>query len=172
LTTKTLDKAHNIGVSKNAIDHPIDQQLTEEFNIYDDDGDADADAQKEFQDIFFIYSMNGGYTGRKEEAFREFKKIRMEVELDDLVEAITSYLHDKSVEKKFNITNFLKNKIYLGYIKQKIKIYTNGAWYIGKYDKEAQVLTLQDGTQGVLKQDIFSKKLLKEEIIILGREVA
>ena len=165
---RTADKLRNCGNIETVAERSIERLSNEAFNIYDDDGGA---IEREFNNLFFIYSQNGGFTGNRTEALEAYRKIRMEVELEDLISAINFYLHDNSVDKKYNIKNFLRNKVYLNYVDLKIRLFSNGTWLVGRYNKRDE-LFYNDDTKGILKHDVFANKLIKKEIVILGREVA
>lgn len=154
--------------SHNIQNERIDErQLKQALNINDDDG---AGLKREFDNLFFIYGQNGGFTGNKEKAFDFYIQMRDKVELKDLVKSISLYLRDDSVMKKWNIENFLRNEIYLTYIDIKIKMFSNDEWLYGRYDKEKEIF-YNETIKGVLKMDVFNRKILENEIIIVGREI-
>ena len=160
------NKSHKIELLKDREGQNIKSKWDKDIIYNDDDANP---LENEFKNIFLAYSINNGFTGNQEMAFEEFKKIRLEIDIEDLLKAISLYLNDSSVDKKYNIANFLKNRIYLKYIDIKIKMFSDGDCYIGRYSKDKEIF-YNSNIRGILTKDNFNEKLLKGEIIILGRD--
>lgn len=127
------NKTQNIGVLEDGEVQHWDKAL----NIYNNNNTAWV-FDKDFNDLFFIYGANTKYKGKKEEAFAAFKNIDVDINLLKL--AAVRYLHDKDTEgKRYNLTNFLKNEIYISYLPTKIKLTLNGVERVGKYNSTTKL---------------------------------
>lgn len=134
----SINKVRNIGTFTTSTEQNEQSQPREAFNLNDnyparelrrewwDDG--------EFQDLFFIYSQNTKYVGKKEEAFAQFTRTEMNPSI--LILSAVQYLHDPDVGgKHYNLANFLKNETYLSYIPKMIKVRHGDQDIIGEYDR-------------------------------------
>jgi hypothetical protein len=121
------------------------------YNIYDDDniGQTHHLTDKDFNELFFVYRMNYKYAGKKDEAFREYLKARKRIDPKTLVKAAIAYLHDDNVQKKYNLTNFLKNEVYLSYLPNRFEVLIDGEWEAGEYDEDRE-LFVTDKSEYVL----------------------
>lgn len=128
-------KAQNIGVYEEV----AEEQPREAPNIYNNNNTKSWTFDKEFIDLFFIYGANTKYKGKKEEAFEQFQHVDIDINLLKL--AAVTYLRDQSITKKYNLTNFLKNEIYLSYIPKKIKLTLDGVDRVGIYDDSTMLFT-------------------------------
>ncbi len=146
-----------------------ERQVNKELNINDDDkGDASL-KKRLFGDLYMIYRLNTKFAGTKEEAYAEYMKLNSSISHKELVTAIILYLHDYSVSKKYNLTNFLKNEIYLNYMDKRIKVLVDGEWITGSYDSEREILTADSGTPYQLTPVRLAEKLAAEELhFIIG----
>ncbi|AZV46872.1 hypothetical protein C3L23_06170 [Nautilia sp. PV-1] len=138
-----------------------------EFNIYDDDRDAVKISNKDrakFNNLYFIYRMNTKYAGKKEEALKEYLKIKDEVSYDKLIRAAVLYLRDPNISKKYNLTNFLKNEIYLSYIPKRMRLKINGEWIEGEYKDDEQMFVGDNGFKGVLVPQRLAELFANKEL--------
>jgi len=156
-------KRENLNIEKTKWDTERDK----EFNIYDDDRDAVKISNKDrakFNDLYFIYRMNTKYAGKKEEALKEYLKIKDEVSHDKLIRAAVLYLRDPNISKKYNLTNFLKNEIYLSYIPKKMRLKINGEWIEGEYKDNEQMFVGDNGFKGVLVPQRLAELFANKEL--------
>jgi hypothetical protein len=138
-----------------------------EFNIYDDDKEAVKISNKDrakFNNLYFIYRMNTKYAGKKEEALKEYLKIKDEVSYDKLIRAAVLYLRDPNISKKYNLTNFLKNEIYLSYIPKRMRLKINGEWIEGEYKDDEQMFVGDNGFKGVLVPQRLAELFANKEL--------
>jgi len=128
-----------------------------EFNIYDDNKELSSQNlrkdKREFDEVFFIYRANTKFAGKKDEAFEEYMKIKDKVSLKELLRAIVLYLRDPSVEKRYNLKNFLKNEVFYSYLPKRMKIKIDGEWIVGTYKDDISVFEGDNGFEGVLTAD-------------------
>lgn len=98
----------------------------------------------QFNDLFFIYSMNTKFKGRKEDAYTAY--VHVDVDTDLLKLAAVQYLHDPDTAgKRYNLANFLNNQTYLSYMPKHIRLLLNGEWIAGTYDDMSGVFKSADG---------------------------
>ena len=129
-------KAQNIG----SCQQQQERQPNEAFNLNNNNNKAKWYFSPEFNDLYFIYGANTKYKGKKEEAFDVFKDMDIDVSLLKL--AAMRYLHDPDTQnRRYNLTNFLKNEIYLSYLPKKIRITINGVTRVGTYDDKTMLFT-------------------------------
>ena len=153
-------KARIYGKVKNT----AEQKPNEVFNIYDDNNIGQMQFDKHFGDLFFLYRMNTKYGGKKEEAYKEWLKIKDLIDKDQLKRAAILYLHDPHIEKKYNLANFLKNEVYLSYMPKRIKIKIKGEWKVGTYDDKEQVFVADDGYKGLLPPERLAELFAKGDL--------
>ena len=112
---------------------------------------------KEFNDLYFIYSVSTKYKGRKEDAYEVFKHIDIDVNLLKL--AAMKYLHDPETEnRRYNLTNFLKNEIYISYLPKRMALTLDGTRRVGNYhDDKKLFISDADDFQGT----ISAKRLIE-----------
>lgn len=125
----------------------------EAFNLYDGDDHARKLKREwwndpEFNDLFFIYSQNTKFVGKKEDAFEQF--VRTDMNPSMIILAAVQYLHDPVVgAKRYNLSNFLKNQTYLSYIPKMIKVRHGDGYITGEYDQANQRI-IESGTNRVV----------------------
>ncbi|WP_345993750.1 hypothetical protein [Sulfurimonas sp. HSL-1716] len=132
-------KPKNIGFSQ----HSAERLPNEDINLNDNNAREDKKGylfSKEFNDLYFIYGVNTKFKGKKEDAYQEFKRI--DIDLDLLKLAAMRHLHDKDLNgKTYNLTNFLANEIYISYLPKKMKLTIDGVERIGLYDNDTMQFT-------------------------------
>ena len=140
------NKAQNIGVLNTPTEQNEQSQPREVFNL-NNNNKAHKEfwhENKEFIDLYFIYSVNTKYKGKKEEAYEAFKYVEIDVNLLKL--AVMKYLHDPETEgKRYNLTNFLKNEIYISYLPKRIKLTLDGVVRVGKYYDDKKLFVSDAG---------------------------
>jgi len=156
------NKAQNSGVFK----EPSELQPNEALNLYNNNNTREQFFwnDKEFNDLFFIYGANTKYKGKKEEAYEVFKHI--DVDINMLKLSAMKYLHDPETEgKRYNLTNFLKNQIYLSYMPKMIRIKLKGEWISGVYnDKTKQFIPDDNKFVGSLSSERLVDMYQKGEL--------
>lgn len=128
-------KAQNIG----NVGHSAEQQPNKALNLYDEDKQRGWVFDKDFNDLFFVYSRNTKHAGKKENAYLEFINIKIDIGLLKL--SAVKYLRDRSVTNKYNLANFLKNEIYINYMPKRIKLIVDGVERVGVYDENTKLFT-------------------------------
>ncbi|MDD5405998.1 MAG: hypothetical protein PHE73_03530 [Sulfurovaceae bacterium] len=122
-----------------------------------------------FRTIFSLFGFFG-MSGKRSEALDIYEKID-DIEFENLVYAIRMYLNDSRITHKLWLPNFLKEKIYVNYMKQTFKIFINGEWKIGKYDAAKEVFETQEQNYKLTKQRI-NELLDSKELEFITQEVA
>lgn len=158
-------KARNIGQSEEVAERTEREQPNEEFNIDDNNTRA------RFQNIFFIYKMNGVSTGKREEAIKEYMN-HIHIEDKEMIRAIYLYTHDRNNEYKYNLKNFLSNQEYLKYISTHMRVLVEGSWLIGNFDDGREVFTTVDGKEFALTIKRLAEKMALGELKIEVGEAA
>lgn len=124
-------------------------QPSEVFNLYDNNSACEPLRREwwndpEFNDLFFIYSQNTKFVGKKEDAYEVFQRVDIDHSL--LILSAMQYLHDPdTLNKRYNLSNFLKNEIFLAYMPKRISINTNGKWVDMNYNKDTGELIADGG---------------------------
>lgn len=136
--TKNADKLNKIGVCNDTTCQIGQQDADKVLNPYDSNDSAGNNFQwfnhPEFNDLFFVYSQNTRFAGKKEEAYIQFTRTEMNPSI--LILSAVQYLHDPLVGgKHYNLANFLKNETYLSYIPKMIKVQHGDQEIIGEYDR-------------------------------------
>lgn len=139
------------------------------LNKYNNNNACD---ERLFSDLFNIYNMNTDFPGSKEKAFKQYEIMHHKVNHKELVKAVVFYLHDPKREGKLNnLENFLKNEVYDNYMPKHIRVFTSGVWLEGKYNRDTEVFTPNDGEAMRLLSDVLTSKFSKGELEFI-REVA
>ena len=121
--------------------------------------------EKLFSDLFSIYNMNTDFPGSKDKAREQYLNMHEGVEHKDLIQAAVMYLHDPIREGRLmNLSNFLKNEVYINYLPKYIRVFTKGKWIDGEYDRKNEVFTSADGDKMRVPGEIFTSKFIKGEI--------
>ena len=143
------------------------QQWDKDFNINDDEEGVKSRTDKWFNDLYFIYRFNTKYAGKKEEAFKEWLKVKDSVGYENMKLAIMMYLHDQELSKRYNFANFLRNEVYLSYLPKRIRILIDGEWMVGTYDDKEHVFRADSGFEGYLSSEALVKKFADKELEFL-----
>jgi len=132
--------------SEKAQETVSERQVNEAFNIDDDDraGGEERLRKQLFDDLYRIYRFNTKFAGKKGEGWEAYRHID-DISHKDMIMAIVLYLHDRTVEKRYNLANFLRNEIYLNYIHHRLRVKIADEWIIGDYDNDTEVFTDDQG---------------------------
>ncbi len=135
------DKLRILGTSTISTEQNEQGLPREAFNLYDNNNVRELRREwwndAEFNDLFFIYSQNTKFVGKKEDAFEQFTKTEMNPSI--LILSAVQYLHDPAIGgKHYNLANFLKNETYLAYIPKMIKVRHGDQDIVGEYDRVNQ----------------------------------
>lgn len=158
-------KHRNIGVYEDIAERTERQQPNEEFNIDNNN------TRVRFENIFFIYKMNGVSTGKKDEALKEYIN-HMQIPDKEMIRAIYLYTHDRSNNFKYNLKNFLTNQEYLKYISTHIRVLVNGSWISGNFADDREVFRSSDGVEYELTVKRLAEKMALGELTFEIGEVA
>jgi len=137
----STNKPRTIGTSTISTEQTEQGLPREAFNLYDNNNVRELRREwwndAEFNDLFFIYSQNTKFVGKKEDAFEQFTKTEMNPSI--IILSAVQYLHDPAIGgKHYNLANFLKNETYLAYIPKMIKVRHGDQDIIGEYDRVNQ----------------------------------
>ena len=153
VNTLNTNTPQEIGVNGKVNEHEVNEAL----NIYNNNNKGHWAFDKDFNDLYFVYGANTKFKGKKEEAFEAFKNVSVDVNLLKL--ASMRYLHDPlTVDRRYNLTNFLKNEIYLSYLPKRIRLTLDGVERIGIYD--ANTLIFKSETDSFVGQ-LSSSRLVE-----------
>lgn len=156
------NKSLNIGILETVTEQNEQSLPREVFNLYNNNSAQEPLlcewwSDPEFNDLFFIYSQNTKFVGKKEEAYQVFQRVDIDHSL--LTLAAIQYLHDPdTINKRYNLSNFLKNETYLSYMPQRISINSNGKWVEMNYNRDTHELTADGGG----KSGTLSPKMMIE----------
>lgn len=150
--SNNADKPNKIGVYNNTTCQSGQQEADKVLNQYDSNDSAGNNFQwfnhPEFNDLFFVYSQNTRFAGKKEEAYIQFTRTEMNPSI--LILSAVQYLHDPTVGgKHYNLANFLKNETYLSYIPKMIKVRHGDEEIIGEYDRINQRI-IENGSNRII----------------------
>ena len=150
--SSNADKPNKIGVNNNTTCQSGQQEADKVLNQYDNTDSAGNNFQwfnhPEFNDLFFVYSQNTRFAGKKEDAYIQFTRTEMNPSI--LILSAVQYLHDQAVGgKHYNLANFLKNETYLSYIPKMIKVRHGDEEIIGEYDRVNQRI-IENGSNRVI----------------------
>ena len=123
----------NIGVCSEPTEQIEQSQSREVFNNYHSTCAADFLKDKEFNELYFIYTQNSRFTGNKESAYEAYKKVQVNSDLLKL--AIMKYLHDPDVKKPLGLKKFLDNELYLSYMPKYLRVVHEDKLYEGVYNE-------------------------------------
>ena len=158
--------------SKNQARTASERQVNEALNIYDDDNARGGLLRRRyFDDLYMIYRLNTKFAGKKEDAWSAYKQMEDIDQIDHkaMIRSVVLYLHDKSIEKKYNLTNYLRNQIYLNYIDTRMTVLVDGEWITGKYDDDREVFTSESGQEYRLTPAKLADKLAAGDLrFIIG----
>lgn len=137
----STNKPRTIGTSTISTEQNEQGLPREDFNLYDNNNVRELRREwwndAEFNDLFFIYSQNTKFVGKKEDAFEQFTKTEMNPSI--IILSAVQYLHDPAIGgKHYNLANFLKNETYLAYIPKMIKVRHGDQDIVGEYDRVNQ----------------------------------
>ena len=141
---------------------PSERRVNKALNINDDDS-ADRIKRRYLDDLYTIYRRFTKYAGSKEDAWNIYRLSTLPNH-KQLTRSIVLYLSDRSVERKYNLANFLRNEIYLNYIEKRMRVMVDGEWITGVYDDERQVFTDGDGREYRLTPTRLAEKLADGEL--------
>ena len=153
------DTTRNIGNNSISTEQNEQSQPREVFNINTNNKAVKEfwHESKEFNDLYFVYGVNTKYKGKKEEAYEVFKHIEIDVDLLKL--AAMKYLHDPDTEgKRYNLTNFLKNQIYISYLPKRMKLTIDGVQRVGNYYDDKKLFVSDAGD---FNGQISAKRLIE-----------
>ena len=152
--TMNSNEALEIGECESTPERSEQSDPNKALNLYDGGDGAGLQYWNDpkFNDLFFIYGMNTKFKGKKEDAYEAYKRVQVNHEILKL--AAVHYLHDKSMNKKlYNLTNFLKNDVYVSYMPKRLEIKIGDVWVLGTYDEVKQVFTADSGNQHGLSSE-------------------
>lgn len=151
------DKALNNEVCTDDTERTERPKPNKDFNIDDNNTRA------MFQNIFFIYKMNGVSTGRREEALEEYIN-HLHIPHKEMIRAIYLYSHDTNNQYKYNLKNFLANQEYLKYISTHMRVNVDGEWISGTYDDIREVFVSVSGKEYKLTIKRLAEKMADGEL--------
>ncbi|MDR0666844.1 MAG: helix-turn-helix domain-containing protein [Campylobacteraceae bacterium] len=121
-----------------------------------------------FNDLFFICQLASKHAGKIQDAFIEYQKHKEIISEDDLKMAYLYYASDKKIAfgKYYGLANFLKNRIYLNYLRLKVRVELGDKTIEGEYDREHSKLICEDGTYYSFSPERFLELLRQDKIVI------
>ncbi len=162
---KQLINTDNAGFEDNSR-APIEQQPSEVFNNINNNTKSNFLFDKNFNDLFFVYSRNTRFVGKKQEAYEAFA--RTDVNVDLLKLASMKYLHDNAVDRPVGIKKFLENELYLPYLPTYMRVKSGNEWYEGIYDNKNFEFKDADGRSlGTIEPKLLIELYEKNELVYL-----
>jgi len=154
-------KAQNIGKEE----HTQERQPNEALN-YNNNNTSNFLFDKNFIDLYFVYSRNTRFVGKKQEAYQAF--VNTDINVDLLKLASMKYLHDDAVDRPVGIKKFLENDMYLPYLPKYMKVKSGDEWYEGIYNDKTFSFTGSDGSNlGTIEPKLLIELFEKKELIYL-----
>lgn len=121
---------------------------------------------KDFIDLYFVYSRNTKYVGKKPDAYQAFANCDVDVNLLKL--SCMKYLHDSAVDRPVGIKKFLENELYLPYLPTYMRVKSNEQWYEGEYNRETFELKDVEGKSlGTIEPKLLVELYERKELIYL-----
>jgi len=114
------------------------------------------------EDFFMIYRINNGkYTGRKDDAVKAYLDTKGFTH-NQLLFALMAY--KESGEKMVGAAKFLNDKVYLDYIKIRLKAFVEGVWISGEYDSTRNIFVSDDRKEYMLTPERMTEKFANREL--------
>lgn len=121
---------------------------------------------KNYNDLYFVYSHNTRFVGKKQDAYDAFS--RTDINIDLLKLACMKYLHDDAVDRPVGIKKFLESELYLPYLPKFMKVKGGDEWYEGIYDDVTFEFKARDGSSlGVIEPKLLVELFEKRELVYL-----
>jgi len=151
---------HNIGNAEISEGQPRDKALN---NINNNNTSSGFLFDKEYGDLFFVYSRNTRYPGKKPDAYLAFTACGVNVDLLKL--AAMKYLHDPVVNKPVGIKKFLEGELYQPYLPTYLRVQSGDEWYEGEYNSTTYELKDVEGKLlGTIKPSLLVELYEKQEL--------
>lgn len=149
-------KAQKTGVLETHTEQTEHKQPNKVLNINNNDDDAGAFMDHAFNDLWFTFSVNAKFKGKREDAYLAYRKAGVDVHLLKL--ASVQYLHDPETEgRRFNLANFIRNEVYLSYMPKLIRVQTDGKTIEGEYVEERSAVY----SDGVLVATLAPERMVE-----------
>lgn len=143
----------------------IEQQSSEALNNFNNNT-SNFLFDKNFNDLYFVYSRNTRFAGKKQEAYNAF--VNTDTNVDLLKLASMKYLHDDAVDRPVGIKKFLENELFLPYLPKYMKVKSGDEWYQGIYDDKTFEFKAADGSSlGTIEPKLLVDLFEKKELIYL-----
>lgn len=154
-------KPHNIGSFKDASEPQPNKALNHSNN-----NNKTFLNDKYFNDLFFVYSRNTRFVGKKSEAYAAFVSTVVNVNLLKL--SAMKYLHDPVVDKPVGIKKFLENDLYLPYMPKYMRVMNGDEWYEGIYNDKTFEFKQSNGKElGRIEPNLLIELYEKGQLIYL-----
>lgn len=141
----------------------------EVFNLNNRDNARVNFYDKAFEDMYLRARRFNKFAGNKEEAYKEYMNNHTHISHSDMAHAYMTYINDpKANGKIFNLTNFMKNNVYVSYLNPRLQVLKDGKMLEGWYDQSKSTLTTDNETL-ILTKERFIEMVTKGEIIILNK---
>jgi len=163
-------EAPNIGVCENT----AEQQPREVFNINNNNNKGVSFFDAAFEDMYRICRMFHKKTGKKDEVYEEYQN-HLHVKHMDMRLAYISYVNDTNAAeqgKHFGLANFMRNNIYLSYLRPLLHINKGDETIEGEYDMQNEVVITPQQVCHKLTKARFAQMLSCGQVKIIGTRMA
>ncbi len=122
------------------------------------------------EDFFFVYRINNGkYTGKRNEAIEAYLSVT-NANTNQLLLALHAY--KASGEQMVGAEKFLKDMIYLDYMKINMRVFISGTWIMGEYDSSEDMFVDDTSKSYTLTPQRMTEKFAKGELEFIGEVAA
>lgn len=148
-----------------------DRPPTEAFNLNNGDNARVNFYDKDFEDLYIRARRFNKFTGNKEDAYNEYINYHTHISHGDMAYAYMIHINDpKCNGKVFNLTNFMKNNVYVSYLNPRIQVLTeDGKMIEGWYNQSLNSVTPNQGKPWELTKERFTELVTKGNIVILNK---
>ncbi|MBD3795631.1 MAG: hypothetical protein IE881_06830 [Epsilonproteobacteria bacterium] len=162
---KTSERQVNANIRTDRENKASSERQVNSINIID----INKEKKNQFRTIFSLFGFFR-ISGKESEALEAFLNVD-DIEFDNLIYAVRMYLNDNTITHKLWLPNFLKEKKYVNYMKQRLSIYVEGEWLDGEYNSQDELFVTSTQTYRLTK-DRMLELLGKNELIFSTGAVA
>lgn len=156
---------HTATSKKEEIAQSESERKVNKYNIIE----LDIERENQFRTLFTLFGFFK-MSGKRSKAEEAFVRIQ-DIAFDNLFYAAKMYLKDTTIKNKYWLPNFLTEQIYVGYMKQQLKVKIGDVWVIGEFNAATETFKANNKSY-TLRKDIMLEKLEKSEIKFLVGDAA
>lgn len=157
---KSSERQVNANTPSDRENKPSSERQVNSINI------IDKERKNQFRTIFTLFGFFG-MSGKESEALEVFLNIE-DIKFDNLIYAVRMYLNDSTITHKLWLPNFLREKKYVNYMKQRLNIYLSDKWIAGEYNSQDELFITSTQTYRLTKERMLELLGKKELNFIMG----